>query len=195
MTAWQRMLMSGRRLNLVDPSPLDIEIVDIAHGLARIARWNGQTTGKWPMSVAEHSLLVERVARAYRPGLSSRWQLAALLHDGPEYVLGDMLGPLKKEVGKTQAELEARLQDAIHQRFGLPHALPAGIAALVKRSDRAVAYVEGTQLAGYDRAEAARNWGRPRLAMLRDIKLAPLPAAEAETAFQKRFEELWRFVR
>ena len=195
MTAWQRMLMSGRRLNLVDPSPLDIEIVGHRPRAGADRALERPDHRKWPMSVAEHSLLVERIASAYRSGLSSRWQLAALLHDGPEYVLGDMLGPLKKEVGKTQAELEARLQDAIHQRFGLPRALPAGIAELVKRSDRAAAYVEGTQLAGYGRAEAARNWGRPRLAMLRDIKLAPLPAAEAETAFQKRFEELWRFVR
>ena len=64
--AWQRML-SGRRLDLLDPSPLDVEIEDIAHGLSRVARWNGQTSGDWAFSVAQHSLVVEEIFRRLRP--------------------------------------------------------------------------------------------------------------------------------
>ena len=93
---WQRML-SGRRLDLMDPSPLDIELADIAHGLARVARWNGQTTGEHAFSVAQHSLVVEQLVAA--TGKDARWQLAALLHDAPEYVIGDMISPFKSVLG------------------------------------------------------------------------------------------------
>ena len=194
MAVWQRML-SGRRLNLVDPSPLDIEIVDIAHGLARVARWNGQTTGKWAMSVAEHSLLVERIAASYRRGLQPKWRLSALLHDGPEYVVGDMIRPLKRVAGRSRADVESRLQEAIHQRFALPTDLPEEITALIKRADRVAAHVEATQLAGYAEKEAERLWGKPRLALLRDLVLDPMAPVEAANAFQSRFLELWRLVR
>src|SRR6185312_13495858 len=88
--AWQRML-SGRRLDLLEPSPLDIEIEDIAHGLARVARWNGQTKGLHAFSVAQHSVLVERLVADLSPRLSREARLMALLHDAPEYVVGDPL--------------------------------------------------------------------------------------------------------
>ena len=146
--AWQRML-SGRRLDLLNPSPLDIELEDIAHGLARVARWNGQTIGAHPFSVAQHSLLVERLAVAFAPELEARWRLAALLHDAPEYVIGDLISPFKAAVGLDYKAFEIRLLDAIHIHFGLPPALPARIAALIKRADKAAAYLEATRLAGF----------------------------------------------
>lgn len=190
MEVWQRML-SGRRLNLVDPSPLDIELEDIAHGLARVARWNGQTKGGWAMSVAEHSMLVERIAAAYKRGLHVRWRLAALLHDGPEYVVGDMIRPLKQITGRSRSDVEARLQTAINRRFGIPADLPSDVAELIKRADRASAYVEAIQLAGYSVEEANRLWGRPRLAMLQGMELAPMAPDDAATAFEARFTQLW----
>lgn len=188
-------MLSGRRLDLLDPSPLDIEVIDVAQGLARVSRWNGQTTGKWAMSVAEHSLLVEQIAAAYRRGLEYKWRLAALLHDGPEYVIGDTIRPLKQAKGYSQEELEGRLQRAIHQRFGLPEVLPRGIKELIKRADRAAAYMEGTQLAGYDPAEARQLWGVPRLKMLQNLTIKPMPQEAAAAAFEKRCLTLYQTIR
>ena len=193
MAVWQRML-SGRRLDLSSPSPLDIELEDIAHGLARVARWNGQTTGEWALSVAEHSLLVERIAAAFRRGLEPRWRLAALLHDGPEYVFGDMISPLKKHAGAHQAALEALLQEAVHERFGLPRAIPDDVRRLIKRSDAAAAHVEAIQLAGYVPAEADRLWGKLRLRMLQDYEIRPMSPSDAAVAYERRFREVWRLA-
>src|SRR5262245_47954205 len=156
--AWQRML-SGRRLDLLDPSPLDIEIADIAHGLARVARWNGQTEGAHIFSVAQHSLLVETIAHE-ATRLDSKQRLAVLLHDAPEYVIGDIITPFKAVIGDTYKAVEARILAAIHQRFGLPVALPADVLAVVKSADRAAAYLEATRLAGFSAAEAGRFFGR-----------------------------------
>lgn len=158
--AWQRML-SGRRLDLLDPSPLDIEIEDIAHGLARVARWNGQTVGDWPFSVAQHCLLVERIAGDLKPGLSPRWRLAALLHDAPEYVIGDLISPFKTAVGFDYKAFEDQLMAAILIRFGLPGELPAYLTRLIKRADQAAAFIEATALAGFGREEARKLFGRP----------------------------------
>src|SRR5215469_6928190 len=141
--AWQRML-SGRRLDLLDPSPLDIEIEDIAHGLARVARWNGQTLGDHAFSVAQHSVVVEEIAARLRPGLPARWRLAALLHDAPEYVIGDMISPFKTALGVDYRDFEERLETAIHVRFGLPARVPSEIKALIKDADRACAFFEAT---------------------------------------------------
>src|SRR5437660_9808047 len=113
--AWQRML-SGRRLDLLDPSALDVEIEDIAHGLARVARWNGQTSGPHIFSVAQHTLLVEAIARR-RTSLDQRARLAILLHDAPEYVIGDMITPFKSVLGDAYKAVEKRLLAAIHLRF------------------------------------------------------------------------------
>ncbi len=191
MEVVQRML-SGRRLDLSAPSPIDIELEDIAHGLARVARWNGQTTGEWAMSVAEHSILVETIAAAYRRGLEPRWRLAALLHDGPEYVFGDMISPLKRQAGQAQSKLEARLQETIHQRFGLPAVVPDEIRALIKRADTTAAHAEAIRLAGYEPKQADRIWGRQRLRMLRDLEIRPMSPGDAAEAFRRRFLTLWR---
>jgi 5'-deoxynucleotidase YfbR-like HD superfamily hydrolase len=158
--AWQRML-SGRRLDLLDPSPLDIEIEDIAHGLARVARWNGQTTGAHIFSVAQHTLLVEAVLRAQMPRADHRIRLAVLLHDAPEYVIGDMISPFKAVIGGSYKVVEKRLLTAIHIRFGLPPALPEAFAARIKAADAGAAYLEATRLAGFKDAEARKFFGRP----------------------------------
>ncbi|MPY76721.1 MAG: HD domain-containing protein [Alphaproteobacteria bacterium] len=190
--AWQRML-SGRRLDLLDPSPLDIEIEDIAHGLARVARWNGQTSGRSAFSVAQHSLLVEQLAAFIDRKMETRWRLAALLHDAPEYVVGDLISPFKAAVGLDYKELEKKLLAAIHIRCGLPARLPAGVTDLIKRADRMSAYLEATQLAGFTEAEGRRFFGR--FAKLPDCDLTPIPAYSVKTKFLQRFEELSRFVR
>lgn len=185
--AWQRML-SGRRLDLLDPSPFDIEIQDIAHGLARVARWNGQTHGDHAFSVAEHSMVVEDCLAQLKPGIAQRWRLAALLHDAPEYVVGDLISPFKAAVGLDYKSLENKLLAAIHLRFGLPAQLPEDITALIKRADKASAYFEATQLAGFATEEALEFFGSPR--GLKPVKLKPQPASIAQTNFMVRFHDL-----
>ena len=183
--AWQRML-SGRRLDLLDPSPLDVEIEDIAHGLARVARWNGQTLGDWPYTVAEHCLLVEDILVRIRPRATARDRLAALLHDAPEYVIGDMISPFKAALGIDYRAFEARLARAVHIRFGLPADLPATLRTAIKRADRASAWLEATQLAGFSEAEAAKHFPRPRRAEIRAIRLIPRPTGEVKAAYLAR---------
>jgi len=193
--AWQRML-SGRRLDLLDPSPLDIEIEDIAHGLARVARWNGQTHGDHTFSVAEHSLLVEAIASDLDPTLSDEFRLAALLHDAPEYVIGDLISPFKAALSIDYRALEGKLLAAIHLRLGLPPDPPAAVAKLIKRADKIAAYYEAVGLAGFSREEARRFFGQPRglsPALVKTLtQLSPLPAAEGEVRFLKRFHRLAR---
>jgi uncharacterized protein len=189
--AWQRML-SGRRLDLLDPSPLDIEIGDIAHGLARVARWNGQTIGAHIFSVAQHTLLVETVLRHETPRVDHRVRLAALLHDAPEYVIGDMISPFKAVLDGHYKAVEKRLLGAIHIRFGLPPVLADEITQQIKAADRGAAYLEATHLAGFAEAEAKRLFGRnPGLpeATERDY-LTPWTAAKAEKRFLARFNAL-----
>ena len=164
--AWQRML-SGRRLDLLDPSPFDVEIEDIAHGLSRVARWNGQTSGAWSFSVAQHCLLVEDLVGRFKAGVPRPLRLAALLHDAPEYVIGDLITPFKAAVGFDYKDLEERLLRAIHLRFGLPATFPATAQQLIKRADRAAAYLEATQLAGFAEAEAGRFFGAAKAHYLR----------------------------
>ena len=185
--AWQRML-SGRRLDLLDPSPFDIEIEDIAHGLARVARWNGQTSGEQAFSVAQHSLIVEDVVAHLSPGIEARWRLCALLHDGPEYVIGDMISPFKAALGLDYRKFEARLEAAIHLRFGLPPHPLAEIAALIKRADRISAYFEAIHLAGFEEREAAQIFGPPPQQMT--VSTHPFSAVAAEARFLQRFATL-----
>jgi len=189
--AWQRML-SGRRLDLLDPSPLDVEIEDIAHGLARVARWNGQTSGSNIFSVAQHSLLVERLSRRSHPDLDPRWRLCVLLHDAPEYVIGDMISPFKAVLGGDYKAVEARLLSAISIRFSLPTVWPAPLVKIVKASDHAAAFFEATRLAGFAAEEAKAFFGRPaRLdAAAEKDYLTPWEAETAKMRFLKRFEEL-----
>jgi 5'-deoxynucleotidase YfbR-like HD superfamily hydrolase len=191
--AWQRML-SGRRLDLLDPQPADIAIEDIAHGLARVARWNGQTIGAHAFSVAQHVLVVEDIAAALNPGWPDAWRLAALLHDAPEYVIGDLISPFKTAIGLDYKAFEHRLLGAIHRRFGLPPELPADVSAAIKHADRIAAYHEATGLAGFERDEARRFFGEPGgiddglSAVL--ARLEPLPAAAAQRDFLARFHLL-----
>ncbi|WP_269583478.1 HD family hydrolase [Roseibium sp. Sym1] len=192
--AWQRML-SGRRLNLLDPSPLDVEISDIAHGLARVARWNGQTYGDHAFSVAEHSLVVEDIALMLKPDLPPHWRLAVLLHDAPEYVIGDMISPFKAVIGEAYKAVEARLQGAIHLRFGLPAEIPLTVKKLAKRADIICAYFEAVELAGFDDNEAGKIFGRPRGFPLNSegklrYGLEPLPVKIAQDRFMERFEAI-----
>ncbi len=191
--AWQRML-SGRRLDLLDPSPRDVELEDIARGLARVARWTGQTKGAHIFSVAQHSLLVEGVARAKTPRLDRNARLALLLHDAPEYVIGDMISPFKAVIGDGYKAVENRLLAAIHLRFGLPAKIPDTMTAMIKAADRAAAYLEATRLAGFADDEARKFFGQPpkfSAAIERDY-LTPWPAGTAEQKYRERFEKLLR---
>ena len=167
--AWQRML-SGRRLDLLDPTPMDIEIDDIAHGLAFVARWNGPTRGAWPYSVAEHSLLVEQIF-SRQTATSPRWQLAALLHDAPEYVIGDMISPVKAAIGQSYGDLDLRLTAAVHIRFGLPAVLPVEIKKAIKAADKVSAWLEAVQIAGFSESEANKLFGKPETSVLRGLKI------------------------
>jgi uncharacterized protein len=188
--AWQRML-SGRRLDLLDPSPLDVEVDDIAHGLARVARWNGQTSGMHIFSVAQHSLLVEAVAGRLDPKLSAAGRLATLLHDAPEYVIGDIISPLKAVIGDAYKGVEGRLLAAIHLHFGLPAECGAPLKRLIKRADRQAAFLEATHLAGFSHEEATRFFGRPEpLPRAIDSLLEPWSIEEAQGRFLKRVSEL-----
>ena len=182
-------MLSGRRLDLLDPSPLDVEIEDIAHGLARVARWNGQTKGAHAFSVAQHCVLVERLTVELRPLLSREGRLMALLHDAPEYVVGDLISPFKAAVGIDYKDFELRLLTAIQLRFGLPAKAPAPLTALIKKADILAAYFEATQLAGFEPAEARRFFGTPPKS-LKAPRLAPLPTAEAQAQFLERFRKL-----
>jgi len=189
--AWQRML-SGRRLDLLDPSVLDIEVEDIAHGLARVARWNGQTSGAHIFSVAQHSLLVEALARLRVPRLDRSRRLAVLLHDAPEYVIGDMISPFKAVIGDAYKAVERRLLAAIHRRFGLPAKSAPELEELIKVADREAAYLEATRLAGFATAEARRFFGRPPVispTIERDY-LKPWPAETAQARYLERFKKL-----
>lgn len=176
---WQRML-SGRRLDLLDPSPVDVEVEDIAHGLARVARWNGQTKGPHAFSVAQHSVIVEALCVRLEPRLDPRSRLLALLHDAPEYVIGDMISPFKAVLGDGYKDIEARLSYAIHARFGLPAETPASLKRLIKKADNICAWFEATQLAGFTEAESDRFFGHPPRGTELVLQPQPTEAAQAE---------------
>jgi 5'-deoxynucleotidase YfbR-like HD superfamily hydrolase len=189
--AWQRML-SGRRLDLLDPSPLDVEIEDIAHGLARVARWNGQTKGPHIFSVAQHSLLVEAISRKQNSNIDRGWRLAVLMHDAPEYVIGDPISPFKAVIGGDYKPVETRLLTAISIRFGMPPSWPAALVKIVKQADFGAAYLEATRLAGFSESEAKKFFGTPPGldAATEKRYLSPWGAELAEKRFLKRFFEL-----
>ncbi len=187
--AWQRML-SGRRLDLLDPTPMDIEIEDIAHGLAFVARWNGQTLGDWPYSVAEHSLLVETLFARLEPKSTPKARLLALLHDAPEYVIGDMISPVKAAVGPGYGALDDRLTAAIHIRFGLPSATPPALKKKIKAADTVSAWMEATQIAGFSVQEADKLFGKPDPAVIDGLKIHLRPPVEVRRDFTARHEQL-----
>jgi 5'-deoxynucleotidase YfbR-like HD superfamily hydrolase len=186
--AWQRML-SGRRLDLLNPSPLDIELADIAHGLARVARWNGQTSGPHAFSVAQHCLVVEELLAQIEPKITAQERLYALLHDAPEYVIGDMISPFKSVIGSGYRDVEKRLQEAVHLRFSLPAEIPAALAKVIKHADRISAYMEAVQLAGFAKAEARKLFEEPPTGSAH-IELMPLPVEDAQRAFADRVSAL-----
>ncbi len=185
--SWQRML-SGRRLDLLNPSPLDIEIEDIARGISRVARWNGQTSGEYPLSVAQHSVIVAELLKSYNENIEIKWQLAALLHDAAEYIISDMITPLKSFLGEEYIQLEEKIQSAINIRFSLPGEIPKKIYKLIKNCDRQTAFIEATQLAGFTLKEAKKTLKMPKL--IPDYKIIPISANKAEKLFLKKFKEL-----
>lgn len=187
--AWQRML-SGRRLDLLDPSPLDIEIEDIAHGLSFQARWNGQTIGDFPYSVAEHSLLVEQIFSTLYPKAPPNWRLAALLHDAPEFVIGDMISPVKAAVGPGYKELDDRLMAAIHLRFGLPATLPVATKKQIKRADKMSAWLEAVQIAGFNKSEADKLFGKPAADLASELSIVLRPPMTVRQVFSDRHTAL-----
>lgn len=187
--AWQRML-SGRRLDLLDPTPVDIEIADIAHGLAFVARWNGQTAGDHAYSVAEHSLLVTDLFCRMQPNAPAKWQLAALLHDAPEYVIGDMISPVKNAVGPGYDALDERLTAAIHLRFGLPAKLPVAVKKQIKRADKISAWMEATQIAGFTMSEADKFFGKVDPALIAGLTITLRPAPDVRAEFTAKHEAL-----
>jgi len=187
--AWQRML-SGRRLDLLDPTPVDIEIEDIAHGLAFVARWNGQTKGDFAYSVAEHSLLVETIFGRIAPNAPAKWRLAALLHDAPEYVIGDMISPVKAAIGPGYGALDERLEAAVHIRFGLPAKVPASVKRQIKKADHISAWMEAVQIAGFDEAEANKLFGKPDPGLKEGLSIALRPPVEVRADFTARHLDL-----
>lgn len=191
--AWQRML-SGRRLDILDPSPLDVELSDIAHGLARVARWNGQTQGDYPFSVAQHSVLVMEIHRTLYPNCAPSASLYALLHDAPEYVMGDLISPFKAAIGGNYKDMENRLLGAVHVRFSLPAHPPASLVKQIKAADREAAFFEAVNLAGFDRDEARRLFGEPTLPAFDfdqfERLIRPWPTREAHDRFVAAFEAL-----
>jgi len=186
--SWQRML-SGRRLDLLNPSPLDIEIEDIARGISRVARWNGQTSGEYPLSVAQHSVIVAELLKSYNENIEIKWQLAALLHDAAEYIISDMITPLKSFLGEEYIQLEDKIQSAINIRFSLPGEIPKKIYKLIKNCDRQTAFIEAIQLAGFTLKEAKKTLKIPTL--IPDYKIIPISANKAEKLFLKKFKELY----
>lgn len=189
MRAWQRML-SGRRLDLINPAPVDVEIEDIAHGLSRVARWNGQTSGTHAFSVAQHSIIVENLAKNMGREICMEWRLAALLHDAPEYVIGDMISPFKSALGIDYQEFEERLQKAIHIRFGLPPNIETELKDRIKAADRASAWFEATEIAGFSREEADKFFG-PIQNIRKTPDVTPLPAEKVKDQFVELFHHLY----
>ncbi|MDC1396603.1 HD family hydrolase [Octadecabacter sp.] len=191
--AWQRML-SGRRLDLLDPTPMDVEIEDIAHGLAFVARWNGQTMGDFAYSVAEHSLLVEQIFTVMNPKAPVKWQLTALLHDAPEYVIGDMISPVKAAIGPGYEILDDRLMAAIHMRFGLPAQVPPAIKKQIKKADKISAWLEAVQIAGFTVTEADKFFGKPDPSIAQNSKIQLRPPLEVRQDFTARHATLMELL-
>ena len=188
--SWQRML-SGRRLDLLNPSPLDIEIEDIARGISRVARWNGQTSGEYPLSVAQHSVIVAELLKSYNENIEIKWQLAALLHDAAEYIISDMITPLKSFLGEEYIQLEGKIQSAINIRFSLPGEIPEKIYKVIKNCDRQTAFIEAIQLAGFTLKEAKKTLKMPKF--IPDYKIIPISANKAEKLFLKKLGKILNF--
>lgn len=182
-------MLSGRRLDLLDPSPLDVEVQDIVHGLARVARWNGQTKGPYAFSVAQHSIVVEQIFTLMSNPTPDE-QMIALLHDGPEYVVGDMISPFKTVIGDNYKSIEKRLESAIHLRYGLPPDISPELKKKIKKADQISAYFEAILLAGFSDKEARSLFGQPKNITKDQLLMEPLPIDQVETLFNERFEQI-----
>ena len=191
--AWQRML-SGRRLDLLDPTPMDIEIEDIAHGLAFVARWNGQTRGDYPYSVAEHSLLVLDIFRRLQPCAKIKDQLIALLHDAPEYVIGDMISPVKAAIGPDYSVLDDRILSAVHIRFGLPAKTPITLKRQIKAADKISAWLEAVEIAGFSEDEANKLFGAFDRSIAEGLDVKLRAPREVRAEFVETFQILLEAV-
>lgn len=182
-------MLSGRRLDLLDPSPLDVEIQDIIHGLARVARWNGQTEGPYAFSVAQHSLVVEQIF-THLFNATPDEQMIALLHDGPEYVVGDMISPFKAVIGDNYKSIEKRLEAAIHLRYGLAPETSPELKKKIKKADQISAYFEAVSLAGFSDKEARSFFGQPKNITKDQLLIEPLPIEQVEILFNTKFEQI-----
>lgn len=109
----------------VDPLAMtedDVDIVDVAHALSRLCRYNGHCRGF--LSVARHSIWVADLLAEHDPVI----QLTGLLHDASEAYLGDMVRPLKySKAMKPFRDAEERLERVIASKFDLPYPLPPEI--------------------------------------------------------------------
>ena len=188
-------MLSGRRLDLLDPSPLDVEIEDIAHGLARVARWNGQTERRAHF-FRRAALAAGRDHRAPAAPISTaRPRSRVLLHDAPEYVIGDMISPFKAVIGDAYKAVEARLLAAIHLRFGLP-ADAAGRSRRPDQGRRPSARAFSRRRGLPDFREPKRGGSSaPRRSSPRPSSATtsrPGPPETAEARFLERFAKLAR---
>jgi uncharacterized protein len=154
--AWVRLL-SGKRLDLLNPTPFDWEDEDLALGLARTYRWGGHSAWPLPLSVAQHSLFVLQLRRQRFPDAKdARADLRELLHDADEGLLGfDSISPLKPFLGEAYHDLVARLQTAIGVRYGLP-AWTAKEKRIHKEADRIAAATEAVRVVGWTLDEVHR---------------------------------------
>jgi hypothetical protein len=173
--AWVRM-PSGKRLDLLSPTPFDWDDADLALGLARTYRWGGHSAWPLPLSVAQHSITVMLLRRAAAFASTSTplapiIELRELLHDAEEGLLGfDAVSPLKPFLGAGFRDLTRRLEQAIFIRYGLPAWTPAEHKRH-KRADRLAAASEAVHVAGWSEQEV-RATLKIRAAVLQQDPLA-----------------------
>jgi hypothetical protein len=156
--AWVR-LPSGRRLDLLAPTPFDWTDEDLAIGLSRTFRWGGHSVWPAPLSVAQHSLAVLALRRAARPAATRIGLRRELLHDAEEGLTNfDCISPLKPFLGAGFLALQQRLSAAVATRYALP-AWEEEERRLHKKLDIAMAAAEAVHVAGWSRAEVRATLG------------------------------------
>ncbi|HZX28156.1 MAG TPA: phosphohydrolase [Telluria sp.] len=198
--AWVRM-PSGRRLDLLDPTPFDWDDEDLALGLARTFRWGGHSAWPQPLSVAQHSIAVLYLRRRLTPGpLPAKAELRELLHDAEEGLLGfDAISVIKPFLGEQFRALTQRLEHAVFVRYGLP-AWTRAEHALHKRADRLAAASEAVHVAGWSAAEVRSTLKitieplaeDPLVATYGGTPWEPWPARDAAERFMAELEALKR---
>lgn len=168
---------SGLLVPVLEPRPEHITIVDIAHALSNLCRFNGHVREFY--SVAQHSVLVSNVV----PAEEALW---GLLHDAAEAYIGDVTRPLKLWLEHVApgavSGIERRLQQVIATRFGLSGCMPAS----VKHADSVLLATEKRDVL----AVTDVPWvALPEPLPTRILAMTP---QEAETAFLGRFCDLVR---